>query len=187
MSTDPWEADLTLAEIRAARLRNRRRIGTSVAPLLALAALLACSAGWALVFGRHRIAMFYAPGLVVVAAFCGLRTRRDAATRGVQVKVWPWIVTAVVLLVLSASVSRWATANHHRTIEEIGPALVFALGVVGFGFWTRTSPVVAAGASMIAISALSPLIASGDACVAVQFSAYAVVLAITARANSGAH
>jgi hypothetical protein len=181
VNTDRWAADLTLAEVNAARLHGRRRIGQLTFPLLALAALLLCSAGWALAVGRHHLAIFYAPGLLVVAAWSGWHARRDARRNGVQVKVWPWIAMAVVLLILSATVSRWSTLNHHTTVEEIGPSVVFALGIVVFGLWGRTPTVVSAGMAMVIVSLASPLLAAGDACVAIQLVAYALLLTAAAR------
>jgi hypothetical protein len=181
MSTDRWVADLTLAEVNAARLRGRRRIGRLRFPLLALAALLLCTAGWALAVGRHHLAVFFAPGLVVVAAGSGWHARRDAHERGVQIKVWPWIAMAAGLLILSAGVSRWATVHHHPNVEEIGPSVVFALGIVVFGLWARTPTVVSAGVAMVIVSLASPLLAAGDACVAIQLAAFAVLLTAAAR------
>ena len=181
MDTDPWVADLTLAEVNAARLRGRRRIGRLRFPLLALAALLLCSAGWALAVGRHHLAIFYAPGLLVVAAWSGWYARRDASRNGVQVKVSPWIATAVVLLILSACVSRWSTLNHRTTVEEIGPSVLFALGMVAFGLWGRTTALVSVGVAMVIVSLTSPLFAAGDACVAIQLVAYAGLLTAAAR------
>jgi hypothetical protein len=181
VNTDRCVADLTLAEVNAARLRGRRRIGRLRFPLLALAALYLCSAGWALAVGRHHLAIFYAPGLLVVAAWSGWHARRDARRNGVQVKVSPWIATAAVLLILSASVSRWATVHHHTTVEEIGPSVVSALGIVVFGLWGRTPTVVSAGVAMVVISLASPRFAAGDTCVAIQLAAFAVVLSAAAR------
>jgi hypothetical protein len=181
MSRDPWLADLTLAEIEAAQRRSRRRTGRLTVPLLALAALQSCSAVWALTIGRDRLATFYAPGRLVVAALSGWSARRDARTHGVQVRVWPWVATAVVLLVLSASVSRWGSAHHHTIVEEVGPGTVFALGIILFGAWTGAARVVVAGVAMVMVSTAAPFVASGDACVALQLAAYAAVLATAAR------
>ena len=184
MSTDPWVADLTLAEVDAARRRGRKMVARLRFPLLALAGLHLCSAVWALTAGRHRIASFYGPGLIVVAAWSGWRARRDAHAHGVQVKVAPWLATAVTLLVLSAAVARWADVRGHRTVEVVGPAMVFALGIVAFGLWGRAGPVVGAGAMMVAVSMATPLVASGDAAVALQLVGYALVLVVAAlRSN----
>src|SRR5690606_21378874 len=133
----PWTADLALAEVQAALRRNRKRIGQLRFPLLALAALQCCTAAWAVGAGRDHIAMFYAPGLLLVAGLCAVNARRSARSRGVQVKLYPWMMTALVLLVLSASVSRWGFAQGLPLVEELGPGLVFAAGILGFGIWAR--------------------------------------------------
>jgi hypothetical protein len=62
--------------------------------------------------------------------------------------------------------------------------VVFALGIVVFGLWGRTPTVVSAGVAMVIVSLASPLVAAGDACVAIQLTAYAVLLSAAARVLS---
>lgn len=183
MEADPWVADLALAEVQALRRRNRARVGLLRFPLLGLAALQLCSAAWALAVGRDHLAMFYAPGLLLVAGLSGRNARRSAQSRGVQVKVYPWMVTALILLMLSACVSRWGFAHGLTLVEEIGPGLVFAIGILGFGIWVRNSTLTLASSAMIATSLLSPVIVTGDAAVALQLVAFAVFLTASAATN----
>jgi hypothetical protein len=183
MDADPWVADLALAEVHAVRRRNRARLGLLRFPLLGLAALQLSSAAWTLAFGRDHLAMFYGPGLLLVAGLSGWNARRSARGRGVQVKVYPWMLTALILLVLSASVSRWGFANGLTLVEEIGPGLVFAIGILGFGIWVRNSTLTVASSAMITISLLSPVIATGDAAVALQLVAFAGFLTASALTN----
>jgi hypothetical protein len=188
MAADPWVADLALAEVQAVRRRNRARLGLLRFPLLGLAALQLCSAAWTLAFGRDHLAMFYAPGLLLVAGLSGVNARRSAHSRGVQAKVYPWMVTALILLVFSASVSRWGFAQGLTLVEEIGPGLVFAIGILGFGIWVRNATLTLASSAMITTSLLSPVIVAGDAAVALQLVAFAVFLttpALTSRPNAG--
>ncbi len=183
MEADPWVADLTLAEVRAVRRRNRARVGTLRFPLLALAVLQLCSAAWTLAVGRDHVAILYAPGLLLVAGLSGLNARRSARAQGVQVKVYPWMVTALILLVLSASVSRWGFAHGLTLVEQVGPGLVFAIGMLGFGIWVRNSTLTLASAAMMTTSVLSPVIATGDAAIALQMVAFAVFLTASAVMN----
>jgi hypothetical protein len=183
MAADPWVADLALAEVEAVRRRNRARVGMLPFPLLGLAALQLCSAAWTLRFGRDHLAMFYAPGLLLVAGLSGLNARRTAHSRGVQVKVYPWMLTALILLALSASVSRWGFAQGLTLVEEIGPGLVFAIGILGFGKWVHNSTLTLAGSAMITTSLLSPAIVTGDAAVALQLVAFAGFLTASAVTN----
>ena len=184
VDADPWIVDLTLAEVEAARRRSRTRMGSLRFPLLGLAALQLCSAGWALAVGRDHLAIFYAPGLLLVAALSGFNARRVARSRGAQMKVYPWIVTAGVLLVLSATVSRWGFTHGIALVDEIGPPLVFAIGFLLFGFWGRNRSLTLAGSAMIAISLVSPLVVAGDGCVALQQVAYATCLTTSALLNT---
>jgi hypothetical protein len=183
MDADPWVADLALAEVASVRRRNRARVGMLRFPLLALAVLLSCTAAWTLAVGRDSVAMFYAPGLLVVAGLSGLNARRTARARGVQVKVYPWMVTALILLVLSASVSRWGFAHGLTLVEEIGPGLVFATGILAFGIWVRNTTLTLAGSAMIATSLLSVVITTGDAAVALQMLGFAVLLTASAAVH----
>jgi hypothetical protein len=183
MDADPWAADLAFAEVQAVRRRNRTRVGMLRFPLLALAALQWCTAAWTLGVGRDHVAMFYAPGLLLVAGLSGMNARRSAHSRGVQVKVYPWMITALTLLVLSASVSRWGFAHGLTLVEEIGPGLVFAIGILGFGTWVRNSTLTLAGSAMITTSLLSPMIVTGDAAVVLQLVAFGIFLTATAMTN----
>jgi hypothetical protein len=180
---DPWIVDLTLAEVDATRSRNRARLGSLRFPLLGLAALQLCSAGWVLAVGRDHLAIFYTPGLLLVAALSGLNARRVARARGAQLAVYPWIVTAAVLLVLSATVSRWGFTHDLTLVEEIGPPLVFAIGILLFGIWGRNHSLTLAGLAMIAISLVSPLLVTGDPCVALQQVGHATCLIASAVLN----
>jgi hypothetical protein len=183
MKSDPWMADLALAEVEAVRRRNRARVGNLRFPLLALAVLQLCSAAWTLAAGRDHVAMFYAPGLLLVAGLCGLNARRSARSRGVQVKVYPWMATALILLVISASVSRWGFAHGLTLVEQVGPGLAFAVGMLGFGIWARNSRLILAGAAMSATCLLSTLIVTGDAAVALQMLGFTFLLTATAIMN----
>lgn len=183
MSMDPLVADLLLAEIRSARIQNRRRTGALSEPLIAVGLLGLAAAGWVLVFGRDHLAVFYAPSLLLISWIAGRRHRRAGVERGVVTPVLPWVLAAFGLLALSATVSRVGFATGHPLIEEVGPGLVFALGYLLLGVWGHNRPLVVAALLAALASLLSPLVATGDACVSAQLLTAGALLAGAGAAN----
>jgi len=186
VTNDPWVADMTLAELVAVRRRSRERIGILRVPMLAWAALLAVEAVWVLIAGRHAIVVSYAPLLVAMTLLNALYVRRAAREWGAQPHVYPWALAAVGLLVVSASVSRTAVALDLPWLEDIGPSLVFAIGVGLFAFWSRNSALAGASAGMIATVVVASALTDGDICVAIELAGFAswmlLAAALTGRA-----
>ncbi len=181
MPIDPLVADLTLAEVRAAQRRNRVRSGSLRFPMLAVGVLNLLAAPWALVMGRDHLGIFFVVGLPIVAWRTGIHHRRRADIEGVKARVAPWVLSAFGLLALSAVTSHLGFTSHTYLLTEIGPTLVFAFGYLLLGWWGHNRPLVLATLGMIAFSVATPVIAAGDAGLALQLVVDAALLIVAAR------
>jgi hypothetical protein len=173
---DPLIAELTLAEIHAVQVDNRRRTAALRFPVAAIGVSTFLAALVALLWGREHVAVFYAPALVVTAAAAALRYRRIAGRAGLQVSVAPWVMTAIALLALSATVARIGHAAGDRYLELAGPSLVFAAGYLFLARWGGNRTLALAAVAMMIDSTLAPAVVNGDACVAWQLAFNAVLL-----------
>jgi hypothetical protein len=177
---DPLVADLTLAEIRATQRRNRRRTAAVRFPLAMTGVCILMTAGCALVLGRDHLALFFGPTILLTAVAAGWHYRSSSARDGVQTRITPWALTAIVLLALCATTSRVGASYHLDWVNLAGPSLVFAAGYLMLAAWGSNRPLLVASALMIVDSVLAPLVVHGDGGVAWQCALNGMLLFVAA-------
>jgi hypothetical protein len=184
MDVDPEMDRLLLAELQSRIEFNRRRAGALRFPLLAIAVVNVLAAGWCMLVGRHHLFVFYAPALGVVILASRHHFRRLAESEGVLLPIRVWVLAACGLAIASAAVSRVGVALDVRTLEEVGPCLVWVVGYHLLGRWGRNRALVVATIAMVPATAVVAAFASGDALVAGQLAVNGLLLGVAALVSS---
>lgn len=171
---DPLTAELAYVEARAARDRAIRR--ALVVPLRLAGTAQLGGAVAVLLIGRDHLASYFVPAYVLVLGGGAWWYRRYAREHGVLLPVRPWLLILVPALIGGASLSRLGFVLDNELVQVSCPPLVGAAGLAVVGLWLGSRPLVLAAAAMVAATAGTVMVASGDRAVSVQLVAYGLLL-----------
>jgi hypothetical protein len=177
---DPIAAELALTEAAAARRRGLALARSSMAVplrLLSTAWIVLCPT--ALIVGRDHLGPCVGVALLVITVVAWTRYRLVARRQGARARFWPWLLVAVAAVVGGAGASRAGADHGMPWLNVAGPFVVNALALLALARLLRSWDLGICAAIMVAISIGSALAVAGDAAVATQLAAYAVVLLLT--------
>jgi len=173
---DPLVAELAYREAVAARDRVRGIQRAITLPLRLLAAADLAGAIVVLIIGRFHLLAYFAPAYVAVLVVSGWWYRRYAAEHGLLLPVRPWVLILVATLAVGASMSRLGVALDKPWVSDFGPCLTVAAGTALTACWLRSHRLALTAIAMVASTALVSLAAEGDLAVALQLTAFGVLL-----------
>jgi hypothetical protein len=178
---DRHAANVTMAEIRALKAGERRRLVTIPAPLVAFALVDLGGVVATILIGRFHLALYGIPAFALALWWSARTFSRRARMEGVQVALRPWALTTAALVLASMGASRGGVALDSDAISTVGPFLAQAVGLWLLGRWAGSDALLCAAVVMVVASLVTGVFASGDAAVAIQFAIYGGVLLATAR------
>jgi hypothetical protein len=173
---DPWVAELAYREAVAVRERVRAIQRAITLPLRLVATADLAGAIVVMVIGRFHLLAYFAPAYICVLAVSGWWYRRYATTHGLLLPVRPWVLILVATLAAGASMSRLGVALDEPRVSDFGPCLAFAVGTALTAGWLRSPRLALTAIAMVASTALVSLAADGDLAVALQLTAFGVLL-----------
>lgn len=173
---DPLVAELAYREAVAARDRVRAIQRAISLPLRLLAAADLAGAVVVLVIGQFHLLAYFAPAYLAVLVVSGWWYRRYAAAHGLLLPVRPWVLILVATLATGASMSRLGVALEKPWVSDFGPPLALAVGTALTASWLRSHRLALTAITMVASTALVSLAAEGDLAVALQLTAFGVLL-----------
>ena len=88
----------------------------------------------------------------------------------------PWVLILVATLAVGASMSRLGVALDKPWVSDFGPCLTVAVGTALTACWLRSHRLALTATAMVASTALVSLAAEGDLAVALQLTAFGVLL-----------
>jgi hypothetical protein len=182
--TDPYVADLAMAEVMAAqrRIRSMRRAVTLPVQLLG-ASLLLGSLGAVLV-GRDHLLPVMGPALLLVLLVSARHYRQEGVRTGQWLPVWPWVVVLLPTIVISATLSRFGVTHDRPLLTDAGPMAAMALATGVVGCWLRAGRLVVVTALMLLTTVVTNMAWSGDLAIAVQMAAYSAFLVTATRGGT---
>ena len=173
---DPLVAELAYRETLAARERVRAIRRAITLPLRLLAAADLIGAVVVMVIGQFHMLAYFAPAYLAVLTASGWWYRRYATRHGLLLPVWPWVAILAASLLVGASMSRLGVALDQSWISDFGPPLALIAGTALTAGWLRSGRLARAATGMLAATALVSLVASGDLAVALQLTAFGILL-----------
>lgn len=173
---DPLVAELAYREAMATRSHVRAIQRAITLPLRLLATVDLLGAIVVMVVGRFHLLAYFAPAYIAVLAVSGWWYRRYAAHHGLLLPVRPWVLILVATLASAASMSRLGVALDKPWVSDFGPCLAHAVGTAITAAWLWSHRLAKTAVGMVTATALVALVANGDAAVALQLTAFGLLL-----------
>jgi hypothetical protein len=177
---DPYAADTVVAEIRALKSSERRRLATLPTPLVAFALVDLGGVVAVILVGRFHLALYALPAFGLAVWVSARAFSRRALAERVQVSVRPWALTAAALCIGSVSASRAGVLLDVDAVSAVGPFLAQAVALWLLGRWADSDALLVSSALMVVASLLIGSQAAGDLAVALQFGVYGILMLATA-------
>ena len=174
--SDPLVAEFAYRETVAVRERVRAIQRSMTLPLRLLATADLVGAVVVLVIGRVHLLGYFAPAYIGVLVVSGWWYRRYATRHGLLLPVRPWVVILVMTVAAGASMSRLGVALDKPWVSDFGPCLAIAVGTALTAGWLRSNRLAVTATAMVASTALVSLVADGDLAIALQLTAFGLLL-----------
>lgn len=173
---DPLVAELAYRQAVAAREHVRAIQRAITLPLRLLATADLAGAVVVMIIGQFHLIAYFAPAYIAVLVVSRWWYRRYAATHGLLLPVRPWVLILVATLTAGASMSRLGVALGEPWISDFGPPLALTVGAALTACWLRSHRLALTAIAMVASTALVSLAADGNVAVALQLTAFGLLL-----------
>ncbi|HEV2034443.1 MAG TPA: hypothetical protein VGU71_09645 [Candidatus Dormibacteraeota bacterium] len=149
MVLDQSQATALLSEAEGARARTRSVLSANWFPMILFGVVALVSVPVAEFWSWTAVAAFWLVGAPLGTLATALWYRSRATEIGVSVNPWPYVVTAVAIVVGCAATGM---AGRGGPVSYAGPLLVIGLGYLVFGRLDRSLVGAAFGAAMATVA-----------------------------------
>jgi hypothetical protein len=177
----PNDARQTLDEVRRLQNVGRTRLATVWFPLAVFGLIYLGMAPLALLIHRNHLAPYFLIALIAASFVTARHYRRQGQSDGIETSAWPWLATSIAMTIGGGIASVTGFRHHSLFLNSTGPFLVVTAFFLAFSAITRSKLLLVDASIMLAICAAATSVSDGNARVATQATAFAVVLLASAR------